>query len=189
MTRGGRAGRCPGTQRARVEGAREEGTLSFHPVCAAALADEVQVFSFVKERKRSEKALRSFLPWICCPARTADKRAPRPPSCQSPPPKAVPALGIHPASGSTSLFDGKRCSMGHNASSFPDYREIHPYSQPKSVTIRSLSDMQRHVSDLSASPRQRVQRKSVRFSPDVSLCTHCHDGVVRPGTEHGMKWR
>ena len=31
-------------------------------ICAAALADEVLVISFMKEKKRSEKALRSFLP-------------------------------------------------------------------------------------------------------------------------------
>ena len=93
------------------------------------LADNMQVISFMQERKRSEKALRSFLPLICCPARTADKRPPRPASCQSPPPKAFPALGIHPASGTTSLLVVKRCSMGHNASSFQDYREIHQFSQ------------------------------------------------------------
>ena len=111
------------------------------------------------------------------------------PSCQSPPPKAFPALGIHPASGSTSLLVVKRCSISHNASSFPDYREIHPYSQPKSLAIRSTPRMQRHVSDLSASPRQGVQRKSVRLSPDVSLCTHCHDGVVRSDTYGCPIWR
>ena len=160
-----------------------------HCASPLTLADEVQVFSFIQERKRSEKALRSFLPLICCPARTADKRAPRPPSCQSPPPKAFPALGIHPASGTTSLLDGKRCSMRHNASSFQDYREIHQVRKPKSFAIRSLSDMQLHVSDLSASPRQGVQRESVRLSPNASLCTHCHDGVVRPDTEHGTRWR
>ena len=108
----------------------------FYFVCAAALADEVQVFSFVKERKRSEKALRSFLPLICCPARTADKSGSPVslsetdrPSCQSPPPKAFPALGIHPASGTTSLFLLKRRPMRHNASSFQDYRGIHQFSQ------------------------------------------------------------
>ncbi len=111
------------------------------------------------------------------------------PSCQSPPPKAFPALGIHPASGLTSLLVVKRCPMGHNASSFQDYREIHPYSQLEAQAIRSLSEMQLHVSDLSASPRQGVQRKSVRPSPYASLCTHCHDGVVRPGTEHDIPWR
>ena len=144
---------------------------------------------FMQEKKRSEKALRSFLPLICCPARTADKRPPRPASCQSPPPKAFPALGIHPASGLTSLLFRKRCSISHNASSFPDYREIHPYSQLEAQAIRSLSEMQLHVSDLSASPRQGVQRKSVRLGPNASLCTHCHDGVVRPGTKGCSKWR
>ena len=123
------------------------------------------------------------------PARLADKRPPRPASCQSPPPKAFPALGIHPSSGITSLLIVKLRPMGHNASSFPDYREIHPYSQPKAQEIRSLLEMQPHVSDLSASPRQGVQQESVRPSPDGSLCTHCHDGVVRPGTESDTPWR
>ena len=113
-----------------------------HCASPLTLADNMQVISFMKERKRSEKALRSFLPLICCPARTADKRAPRPPSCQSPPPKAVPALGIHPASGSTSLLVVKRCSISHNASSIPDYREIHQISQLEAHAIRSLSEMQ-----------------------------------------------
>ena len=142
---------------------------------------------FMQERKRSEKALRSFLPLICCPARTADKRPPRPASCQSPPPKAVPALGIHPASGLTSLLVVKRCSISHNASSFQDYRGIHQVSQLEAQAIRSLSEMQLHVSDLSASPRQGVQRAIARSKPNASLCTHCHDGVVRPGTEHRTK--
>ena len=123
------------------------------------------------------------------PARLADKRAPEPPSCQSPLPKAVPALGIHPASGTTSLFIGKRCSMRHNASSFPDYRKIHQVSQPKAFVIRSLSEMQLHVLALSASPRQGVKRESARTRSNVSLCTHCHDGVVRPDTKHGTPWR
>ena len=169
---------------------------AFSIVCAAALADEVQVFSFMQERKRSEKALRSFLPLICCPARTADKsgspvslRETDRPSCQSPPPKAFPALGIHPASGSTSLLIVKRCSMEHNASSFQDYRGIHQFSQPKSLAIRSTPRMQLHVSDLSASPRQGVQRENVRPSPNGSHSTHCHDGVVRSGTEHRLKRR
>ena len=122
--------------------------------------------------------------------RTGPKRLPRPASWGSPPPKArFLALGIHPSSGSTSLFDGKRCSMGHNASSFQDYREIHQVRKPKSQEIRSLSEMHRYVLDLSASPRQGVQRESVRPSPDVSLCTHCHDGVVRPGTKSDTPWR
>ena len=132
-----------------------------HCASPLTLADNMQVISFMQERKRSEKALRSFLPLICCPARTADKRAPRPPSCQSPPPKAVPALGIHPSSGSTSLLILKLRPMGHNASSFQDYREIHQVSQPKAQAKRSRSEMQLHVSALSASPRQRVQRESV----------------------------
>ena len=41
-------------------------------VCAAALADEVQVFSFIQERKRSEKALRSFLPLIIASRRAQE---------------------------------------------------------------------------------------------------------------------
>ena len=98
-------------------------------------------------------------------------------------------LDSNPASGLTSLLVRKLRPMGHNASSFPDYREIHPYSQLETQEIRSLSKMQLHVSDLSASPRQGVQRENVRPSPNVSLCTHCHDGVVRPDTEHRTTWR
>ncbi len=134
FARGKSSGQCPGRGPLRAKGV--------YAACAAALADEVLAISFEKERKRSEKALRSFLPLICCPARTADKRAPRPPSCQSPPPKAFPALGIHPASGITSLLVVKRCSISHNASSFQDYREIHQVSQLEAQEIRSLSDMQ-----------------------------------------------
>ena len=185
-------GDTPGSARVRKSAHRRcmrRDGLAVSLFCAASLADEGQVISFVKERKRSEKALRSFLPLICCPARTADKRAPRPPSCQSPPPKAFPALGIHPASGITSLLVVKRCSMGHNASSIQDYRGIHQFSQPKSLAIRSTPRMQLHVLALSASPRQGVQRKSVRPSTNASLCTHCHDGVVRPDTEDCTKWR
>jgi hypothetical protein len=66
--------------------------------CAAALADEVQVFSFVKERKRSEKALRSFLPLIIASRRAQEASgtgllgitAPR---------GAFPASGLHPCLG------------------------------------------------------------------------------------------
>ena len=100
-----------------------------------------------------------------------------------PAPKAVPALGIHPASGITSLLVVKLRSISHNASSFQDYRGIHQFSQPKSLAIRSTPRMQQRVSDLSASPRQGVQRESVRLGPNGLLRTHCHDGVVRPGTE------
>ena len=123
------------------------------------------------------------------PARLADKRPPRPASCQSPPPKAVPALGIHPASGSTSLLDGKRCSISHNASSFQDYRGIHQICQLGAQEIRSSPSVQQHVSDLSASPRQGVQRASARSSSNVLHSTHCHDGVVRPGTKGCTPWR
>ena len=98
----------------------------------------------MQERKRSEKALRSFLPLICCPARTADKRTlGSGPLVNHPAPEALsPPLDSTPASGLTSLFHGKRCSMGHNASSFQDYRGIHQVSQPKTQEIRSLSEMQ-----------------------------------------------
>ena len=105
------------------------------------------------------------------------------------PAQGLSRLGNPPSSGSTPLLIRKRCSMGHNASSFQDYREIHQFSQPKLLAIRSTPKMQRHVSDLSASPRQGVQRESVRLRPNGSLCTHCHDGVVRPGTEHRTTWR
>ena len=107
-----------------------------------------------------------------------------------PAPEALsPPLDSTPASGITSLLIVKLRSMGHNASSFQDYREIHQSSQPKTQAIRSLSAMQLHVLALSASPRQGVQRKSVRPSPDALLCTHCHDGVVRSGTESCTTWR
>ena len=155
-----------------------------HRGCAAALADDVIPHHPCGEKRK--KALRGFQG---SPARLADKRPSRPASCQSPPPKAFPALGIHPASGLTSLLFRKRCSISHNASSFQDYREIHQFSQPKLLAIRSPPKMQRRVSDLSASPRQGVQRESVRLRPNGSLCTHCHDGVVRPDTEHVTKRR
>ena len=98
-------------------------------------------------------------------------------------------LGNPPSSGTTSLLIVKLRPMRHNASSIPDYRGIHQFSQPKSFAIRYLSKMQLHVSALSASPRQGVQRESVRLGPNGLLCTHCHDGVVSPGTEHRTKWR
>ena len=124
------------------------------------------------------------------PTRLADKRAPEPPSCQSPLPEALsPPLDSTPASGLTSLLFRKRCSISHNASSFPDYREIHQFSQAVSFAIRSTPKMQQHVSALSASPRQGVQRESVRLGPNVSHSTHCHDGVVSPGTKHRTTWR
>ena len=70
----------------------------FYFVCAAALAGEVQVFSFVKEKKRSEKALRSFLPLKIALRRTQEASgtgllgitAPR---------GAFPASGLHPCLG------------------------------------------------------------------------------------------
>ena len=49
--------------------------------------------------------------------------------------------------------------------------------------------MQLHVLALSASPRQGVQRKNVRLSPNASQCTHCHDEVVRPDTKGCTSWR
>ena len=113
---------------------------------------------------------------------------PAPKACSLGFSKLKPA-GNPPSSGSTSLLFRKRCSMEHNASFFQDYRGIHQFSQPKSLAIRSTPRMQLHVSDLSASLRQGVQRKSVRLGPNVSLCTHCHDGVVRSGTEGDTKWR
>ena len=128
---------------------------------------------------------------ICCPARTADKRTlGSGPLVNHPAPEALsPPLDSTPASGITSLFHGKRCSMGHKAVSWRDYRGIHQFSQLETQEIRSLSEVQLHVSDLSASPRQGVQRECVRLGPNSSLCTHCHDGVVRPDTEHVTIWR
>ena len=121
----------------------------------------------MQERKRSEKALRSFLPLICCPARTADKRAPRPPSCQSPPPKAVPALGIHPASGTTSFFILKLRSMGHNASSILDYRGQFHVRQPKAHIIRSTPKRQ-----LSSSGFHQQRCSGYVFDPALTVrCT------------------
>ena len=71
-----RTGQCPETKRARVEGARGERTLSFHSSCALSFA-----------------GMYSLNHSFFSPARLADKRAPRPPSCQSPPPKAC-SLGF-----------------------------------------------------------------------------------------------
>ncbi len=64
------------------------------------------------------------------------------PSCESPRPKAFPALGIHPASGTTSFFILKRRSMRHNAVSYQDYRGQHPNSQLEAQAIRSTPRMQ-----------------------------------------------
>ena len=97
-------------------------------------------------------------------------------------------LGNPPSSGLTSLLVVKRCSMGHNASSIPDYRKIHQVSQFETQEIRASPKMQRCVSDLSASPRQGVQRENVRLGSNGSLYTHCHDGVVRPDTESCTTW-
>ena len=93
-----------------------------------------------------KKALRGFQG---SPARLADKRPSRPASCQSPPPKAVPALGIHPASGTTSFFILKLRPMGHNASSILDYRGQFRVRKPKTNAIRSTPRMQSFSSDLS----------------------------------------
>ncbi len=84
----------------------------------------------------------SLNPSFFSPARLADKRPPRPASCQSPPPKAVPALGIHPASGTTSFLFGKRRPMGHNASSILDYRGQFRVRKLKTNAIRSTPSMQ-----------------------------------------------
>ena len=104
-------------------------------------------------------------PSFFSPARLADKRPPRPASCQSPPPKAVPALGIHPASGTTSLLYGKCCSMGHNASSILDYRGQFHVRQPKTNAIRSTPKMQVASSDLSP---QRCS--GYVFDPALTIC-------------------
>ncbi len=74
--------------------------------------------------------------------RTGPKRLPRPASWGSPPPKAVPALGIHPSSGSTSFFFLKRCPMGHNAVSFQDYRGQFHVRKLKTQAIRSTPRIQ-----------------------------------------------
>ena len=145
-----KTGRCPETGKsARRRCARRETAWPFLFFCALTLAG-------------MNRPSRLFF----SPARLADKRAPEPPSCQSPLPKAVPALGIHPASGTTSLFLLKRRPMGHNASSIPDYRGIHQFSQAVSFAIRSTPKMQQHVSALSASPRQGVKRKV--FDPSLT---------------------
>ena len=83
------------------------------------------------------------------PARLADKRPSRPASCQSPPPKAVPALGIYPASGSTSFFILKLRSMGHNAVSFQDYRGQFRVRKLKTRMIRATLKVRLASSDLS----------------------------------------
>ncbi len=127
--RGDRA--VPGdTQRARVEGARGETAYAVSlflrtNVCGDVLAESI-VFS---------------------PTRLADKRPPRPASCQSPPPKAVPALGIHPASGTTSFFILKLRPMGHNASSILDYRGQFHVRKLKTQAIRSTPKIQFSSSD------------------------------------------
>ena len=89
----------------------------------------------------------SLNPSFFSPARLADKRPSRPASCQSPPPKAVPALGIYPASGSTSFFILKLRSMGHNAVSFQDYRGQFRVRKSKAKTIRSTPRIQLSSSD------------------------------------------
>ena len=173
------AGRCPETGDGRTSHARS-------PILNCAYLNKVRLFYCLRTIVCGDESTKSI---VFLSFRTGPKRLPRPASWGSPPPKAFPALGIHPASGITSLLVVKLRPMGHNASSIPDYREIHQVSQPKSFTIRSTPRMQLHVSDLSASPRQGVQRESVRLGPNASLCTHCHDGVVRSDTEHGTKWR
>jgi hypothetical protein len=80
----------------------------------------------------------SLNPSFFSPTRLADKRAPEPPSCQSPLPEArFLASGLHPASGSTSLLFGKLRSMGHNAVSFQDYRGQFHVRQLETKAIRS----------------------------------------------------
>ena len=89
----------------------------------------------------------SLNPSFFSPARLADKRPSRPASCQSPPPKAVPALGIHPSSGTTSFLFGKLRSMGHNAVSFQDYRGQFRVRKPRSHKIRSTPKIRSFSSD------------------------------------------
>ncbi len=130
-----------GKRRAHRWQAREE--RGVHSACALTLADLESTKSIV------------YLSF-----RTGPKRLPRPASWESPPPKAFPALGIHPASGSTSFLFGKRCPMGHNAVSFQDYRGQFRVRKPKSHKIRSTPKIQRSVLVLSTPSRQGVPCKS-----------------------------
>ena len=136
-THGGLTGRCPETHGGLTSQAREERIAHF--VCALTFA-----------------GMYTLNPSFFSPARLADKRLPRPASCQSPPPKAVPALGIHPASGTTSFFVLKRCSMRHNASSILDYRGQFRVRKLKSQAIRSTPRKQWFVLVISTTSRQGV---------------------------------
>ncbi len=87
----------------------------------------------------------SIVFFACAAGGQEDPRAG--PSCQSPGPQGRSRLGNPPSSGSTSLLCGKRCSMGHNAVSFQDYRGQFRVRQPKSQAIRSSPKMQSFSSD------------------------------------------
>ena len=149
----------------------------------------VLVFSFMQERKRSEKALRSFLPLIIALRRTQEA-------------SGTGLLGITAPRGAVPRLWTPALPRVQPPFCFRSVVQWGITPLPFQITGRftksvSLKRMQYalfqkcslHVSALSASPRQGMQRESVRLGPNASLCTHCHDGVVRPGTEHHTTWR
>ena len=104
-----RAGRCPETGRARVEGARGERTLSFHPFCALTLADCISaepIVLFACAAGGQEGSATALLSITAAQGRSR--------------------LGNPPSSGITSLFTLKLRPMGRNASSILDYKGPSP---------------------------------------------------------------
>ena len=107
------------------------------------------------------------------PARLADKRAPEPPSCQSPLPEArFLASGLHPSTCVPWIFL-QRCSMGFCLFCFaikgfiakPHVGltgAIPKMSGTGNAVARSTPRIQQFVLALSTSSRQGVQRKNVR---------------------------
>ena len=88
-------------------------------------------------------------------------------------------LDSTPASGSTSFFFLKRCSMGHNASSILDYRgQFHVRETKVAQDTLNAED----AGCLVRLSPAKVQRASARSSPDGSLCTPCLDRVESANT-------
>ena len=120
--------------------------------------------------------------------RTGPKRLPRPASWGSPPPKAVPALGIHPSSVRTSaqLY---RCSISSGptadgtSSISPFARRINraflKMSGTDNTVARSTPRIQRFVLVLSTPSRQDVLCKSLGLDQTLSRCTFAGTSLTR----------
>ena len=127
-------------------------------------------------------------PSFFSPARLADKRAPEPPSCQSPLPKAVPALGIHPSTCVPRILL-QRCSISSGptadgtSSISPFARWINQaftmLSGSESFEARSTPRIQRCVSALSTPSRQGVYSEPSGLDRAHTRCTFAGENLTR----------